>query len=76
MKFALASRCLSEAEMGNAENSFKINPYASGLFETWSAVYLRTASPVRRSKIKGPIWLYAPTRRAPSAAAFRLQNWH
>jgi hypothetical protein len=26
MKFALASRCLSVAEMGNAENSFKIIP--------------------------------------------------
>src|SRR6202021_117109 len=30
-KFALARRCLSAAEMGNAENSFKIKSLASGL---------------------------------------------
>ncbi len=52
MKFALASRCLSVAEIGNAENSFKINPLLPVSCETWSAVHLRTASPVRRYKIK------------------------
>ncbi len=76
-KFALASRCLSAAEIGNAENSFKIIPCFRSLAETWSAVHRDTASSVRRydeSPIGAPrsLWTRGPTRRSPSAAAFRL----
>ena len=50
IKFALARRCLSAAEMGNAENSFKMKiPCFRSLFETWSTVHLRAASSTRRS---------------------------
>jgi hypothetical protein len=47
-KFALAKRCLSAAEIGNAENSFKISPLLPVSYETWSAVHRPTASSARR----------------------------
>jgi hypothetical protein len=41
------------ADIGNAENSFKIKSLVSGLFlETWSSVHLRAASSARRSNKK------------------------